>query len=117
QLVVRELFGIDCSALIDYDDFDIPWQESFDLIVANHMLTHVVRPQQFFDRVRARLRPGGHLYVYNEFDEREVFSAKKPVLSDLNALHFQVLDADTLVRVLGANGFEVLFVKSYRRAL
>ena len=59
RLIVEELYGIECSDLIDYDQFRIPFQGTFDLIVANHMLTHIVRLDRFFSELRAHLRPGG----------------------------------------------------------
>lgn len=117
RLIVRELYGIECSDLIDYDRFSIPWEGSFDLVICNHMLTHVVRPGRFFDQVRERLLAGGHLYLYNEFDEEVVFSAGKPVLSELNALHLQAFDAASLARVLNVNGFDVVFIKKHRGTL
>jgi 2-polyprenyl-3-methyl-5-hydroxy-6-metoxy-1,4-benzoquinol methylase len=64
------LYGIECSDLIDYDQFTIPFDGTFDLIVANHMLTHLVRLDRFFNELRAHLRPGGHLYVYRIRDFR-----------------------------------------------
>jgi 2-polyprenyl-3-methyl-5-hydroxy-6-metoxy-1,4-benzoquinol methylase len=41
---------------IDYDQFTIPFEGTFDLIVANHMLTHIVRLDRFFNELRAHLR-------------------------------------------------------------
>src|SRR5207244_3062703 len=69
------------------------------------------------DEVRERLRAGGHLYLYNEFDEDVVFSAGKPILSELNALHLQAFDAASLTRMLNANGFDVVFIKKHRGTL
>ena len=42
QFILRELYGIQTSALIDFDLFSIPFDEPFDLIVCNHMFNHVV---------------------------------------------------------------------------
>jgi SAM-dependent methyltransferase len=111
QLIVRELYGIECSEVIDYDQFTIPFEGVFDLIVCNHMLTHVVRPDRFFNELRAHLRPGGHLYLYNEMDEGFIFKSGRSIVNCLNALHLQTFDRVSLTRVLQANGFEVTFVK------
>ena len=111
RLIVEELYGIECSDLIDYDQFTIPFQGTFDLIVANHMLTHIVRLDRFFSELRAHLRPGGHLYLYNELDEAFVFSSGKSIVNSLNPVHLQTFDRASLMRLLKANGFEVTFIK------
>jgi SAM-dependent methyltransferase len=111
RLIVEELYGIECSDLIDYDQFTIPFEGTFDLIIANHMLTHVVRLDRFFDEVRAHLRPGGHLYLYNELDEGFVFASGKSIVNSLNPVHLQSFDRASLMRLLKANGFEVTFIK------
>jgi SAM-dependent methyltransferase len=111
RLIVEELYGIECSDLIDYDQFTIPFQGTFDLIVANHMLTHIVRLDRFFTEVRAHLRPGGHLYLYNELDESFVFASGKSIVNSLNPVHLQTFDRASLMRLLKANGFDVTFIK------
>ena len=111
RLIVEELYGIECSDLIDYDQFTIPFEGTFDLIVANHMLTHIVRLDRFFSELRAHLRPGGHLYLYNELDESFVFASGKSIVNSLNPVHLQSFDRASLMRLLKANGFEVTFIK------
>jgi SAM-dependent methyltransferase len=111
RLIVEELYGIQCSDLIDYDQFTIPFEGTFDLIVANHLLTHIVRLDRFFSEVRAHLRPGGHLYLYNEIDEAFVFESGKSIVNTLNPVHLQSFDRASLMRLLKANGFEVTFIK------
>jgi len=113
QLIVREMYGIECSDLIDYDMFTIPFDAPFDLIVCNHMLTHIVRVDRFFDQVREHMKPGGHLYLYNEIDEHDFFVVGKSLINTLNAVHMQVFDRPSLVRLLNTNGFEVVFIKSH----
>ncbi len=111
RLIVEELYGIECSDLIDYDQFTIPFEGRFDLIVANHMLTHIVRLDRFFSELRAHLRPGGHLYLYNELDEAFVFDSGKSIVNSLNPVHLQTFDRTSLMRLLKANGFDVTFIK------
>jgi SAM-dependent methyltransferase len=111
RLIVEELYGIECSDLIDYDQFTIPFEGKFDLIVANHMLTHIVRLDRFFNEVRAHLRPCGHLYLYNELDETFVFDSGKSIVNSLNPVHLQTFDRSSLMRLLKANGFDVTFIK------
>ena len=64
QLLVREVSGTCAEHLLDYDAFSIPYSGRFDLVVANHLLTHAVHPQQTLTTIRER-RAGGHLYLYN----------------------------------------------------
>jgi len=111
QLILRELHGIECSDLIDYDRFTIPFEGAFDLIVCNHMLTHIVRVDRFFDEVRWHLKPGAHLYLYNEIDENEFLERGKSLINTLNPIHLQTFDRASLVRLLEANGFDVVFIK------
>ena len=111
QLILRELHGIECSDLIDYDLFTIPFEGAFDLIVCNHMLTHIVRVDRFFDEIRRHLKPGGHLYLYNEVDENEFLERGKSLINTLNPIHLQAFDRASLVRLLEANGFDVVFIK------
>ncbi len=111
RMIVEELYGIECSDLIDYDQFTIPFEGRFDLIVANHMLTHIVRLDRFFNEVRAHLRPGGHLYLYNELDEAFVFEAGKSIVNSLNPVHLQTFNRTSLMRLLKTNGFDVTFIK------
>jgi SAM-dependent methyltransferase len=111
QFILRELHGIECSDLIDYDRFTIPFTGTFDLIVCNHMLTHIVRLDRFFEELRRHVTPGGHVYLYNEIDEDEFLVRGKSLINTMNPIHLQVFDRAALIRVLQANGFEVVFVK------
>jgi SAM-dependent methyltransferase len=111
QFIMRELYGIECSDVIDYDMFTIPFEGPFDLIACNHMLTHLVRVDRFFEQIRQHMKPGGHLYIYNELHEDEFLVRGKSMISTLNALHLQVFDQASLIRLLKANGFDAVFVK------
>jgi SAM-dependent methyltransferase len=111
QLILRELYGIECSDLIDFDMFTIPFEGHFDLIACNHMLTHILRVDRLFDQIREHLKIGGHLYLYNELEENKFLGGGNSVINTLNALHLQVFDRESLVRLLKANGFDVVFAK------
>jgi SAM-dependent methyltransferase len=111
QFILRELYGIDCSDLIDYDMFTISFEGRFDLIACNHMLTHIVRVDRFFEQIRQHMKVGGHLYLYNELEENAFLANGKSVINTLNALHLQVSDRASLIRLLNANGFKVVFIK------
>ncbi len=105
QFLLAEAYGIRSDHRIDYDAFTIPYNGCFDLIVANHMLTHAARPREFLATLRQRLKPGGHLYLYNESDEEDVVEGGKNLFNSLNAFHFQVFSGESLARALKACRF------------
>lgn len=110
QEIVKGLYGIPADALVDFERFQIPYEGSFDLVISNHMLTHTVTPADFLDTVSAALAPGGHLYLYNEMDDAEFLSQTKSMFQAMNPFHMQILSPPSLVRALGARGFEVVFL-------
>ncbi|MSO46165.1 MAG: hypothetical protein EXQ59_05295 [Acidobacteria bacterium] len=114
QLLNREVYGHTVDHLLDYDHFTIPYAGAFDLVVANHMMTHAVRPREFLDLVRTRLAPGGHLYLYNEPDDAEFLNHGQSMINTLNPFHLQAFDRGSLLRGLAAAGYETLFVTHER---
>lgn len=110
QLLVREVYGTCAEHLLDYDAFSIPYPGSFDLVVANHLITHAVHPQQTLTTIRHRLAPGGHLYLYNEPDESDFLDSGKSIFNTLNAFHLQTFDAASLARALQSAGFECVYI-------
>ncbi|MDA1183141.1 MAG: class I SAM-dependent methyltransferase [Acidobacteria bacterium] len=115
QFILRELYGIQTSELIDFDDFAIPFDEPFDLIVCNHMFNHAVRLDRFLAEVRGALKPGGHLYLYNEIDDGEFLQSGQSMIATMNPLHLQACDRPSLVRAVASSGFEPVFVKGRDR--
>lgn len=111
QFLLQEVYGIECRGLIDFDQFEIPYEGTFDLIVAQHMVTHAVRPERFFAAVLQHLTPNGYLYLYNEPDDAEFLQGGQSMLAHLNPLHLQTFDQRSLARALGARGLEVVFIK------
>jgi len=115
QLIVREVAGARADTLLDYDQFTIPYEGSFDLVIGNHMLTHAVRPAAMLAAIRERLAPGGHLYLYNEPDEADFLEGGKSMFKTLNPFHLQTFDLPSLKRVLQANGFRAVFSTHYQQ--
>jgi SAM-dependent methyltransferase len=109
RYLLQEVYGIESAGLVDYDRFTIPYDGQFDLIICNHMLTHAVRPAEFFEVVRRSLKPGGHIYFYNEPDDAEYLLGNQSMFATLNPLHMQAFDMPSFVRGLAANGLEVVF--------
>jgi SAM-dependent methyltransferase len=111
QFLLRELFDITTSPLIDFEHFQIPFEGQFDLIICNHMFTHSLRPKDFFAELRRKLTPGGHVYFYMEPDDAEFLAGNQSMFATLNALHMQTFDQASFVRALACNGFETVFIK------
>jgi 2-polyprenyl-3-methyl-5-hydroxy-6-metoxy-1,4-benzoquinol methylase len=108
RCAIQEVYGFAATHLIDFDAFEIPDDDPpYDLIVANHMVTHAVRPRDFLACVRRHLRPNGYLYLYNEPDDAEYLLDGKSMFNTLNAFHLQAFDGRSLTRALAANGFTV----------
>ena len=114
QLVVREVYGTRADALLDYDRFTIPYDGSFDLVIANHVMTHAVRPAALLASLRQRMAAGGHLYLYNEPDEADFLDTGKSMFKTLNPFHLQTFDAASLSRALEAAGFRTTFSTKYQ---
>lgn len=110
QEIVQGLYGIPADALIDFERFRIPYDGPFDLVISNHMLTHAVQPEDFLETVSAALAPGGHVYLYNEMDEAEIMEMNQSMFQLMNPFHMQILNPTSLVRALGAQGFDVVFL-------
>ena len=109
QYLIQEVYGIPARCAIDFDEFSIPFEGQFDLIVAKHMFTHAVHPRDFLATVRAHLRPGGHLYLYSEFVEAEFLEETHSMFNTMNPFHMQTFNTASAVRALEANGFRMVF--------
>ncbi|MGE0446067.1 MAG: class I SAM-dependent methyltransferase [Vicinamibacterales bacterium] len=112
QFIARELYGIPMSEVIDFERFSIPFDGEFDLIICQHMLTHVLDPRAFLGELRRKLTPGGHIYLHNEPDDGEFLYRNQSMIATLNPLHLQAFDQESLIAGLAANGFETVFYKN-----
>jgi SAM-dependent methyltransferase len=110
QYLAQSVYAIPAESLIDFEHFSIPYEGDFDLVISNHMLTHSVTPRAFLDTVYARLRHGGHLYLYNEPDDAEFLEHGQSMFRVLNPFHLQTFDRPSLQRMLRVNGFEPVFI-------
>jgi SAM-dependent methyltransferase len=109
RYLIHEVYGIPAQCPIDFDDFSIPFEGPFDLIIAKHMLTHAVHPGAFLATVRDHLRPGGCLYLYDEFVEAEFLDESHSMFNTMNPFHMQTFNTPSAVRALDANGFSTEF--------
>jgi SAM-dependent methyltransferase len=113
QFLIEEAYGIPAVSPIDYQQFTVPFEGRFDLIVANHMVTHAVHPRDFLATLHRHLVPGGHLYLYGEFIEREFLEDGSSMFNTMNPFHMQTFNGPSAVRALEANGFRVIFTTTH----
>jgi SAM-dependent methyltransferase len=117
RFLIQEVYGIRADAPLDFDRFTVPYDPPFDLIIANHMLTHSLRPGEFLAAVRDALAPGGHIYFFNEPLEDEFLRDEKSMFNTLNAFHLQTFNRESFVRAVRMSGFEVVHVGREGRSL
>lgn len=110
RFLIQEVYGIRADAPLDFDRFSVPYEPPFDLIVANHMVTHSLRPGAFLAAVRDALAPGGHVYFFNEPLEDEFLRDEKSMFNTLNAFHMQTFNRESFVRAIRTAGFDVVYV-------
>ena len=113
RFLIQEVYDIPTVSPIDFDHFQVPFEGQFDLIIANHMLTHAVHPAEFLTYLHSRLRTGGHLYLYHETDEGDFLERGKSMFNNLNPFHVQAFNTASLVRALAIHGFATEFITIY----
>jgi SAM-dependent methyltransferase len=104
---VAEKLGFRASATLDYERFNIPFPEKYDIIIENHLFTHMLDPAETFATLRDHLAEGGHLWIRKEADDERLFRKRANLFSELRPFHFQQFDIPSLRRMLGRFGFSV----------
>jgi len=103
------------TAQIDFDRLDVPFEGTFDLILARHMITHALEPERLWALCAKRLKPGGHVYFFLENDDRAMLQDKrKNLFGEQKAFHFQNVDLPSMARVLRHNGLDPVFMRHPR---
>jgi hypothetical protein len=115
KFVIETLYGIPCETHVDFEDFRIPYEGRFDLIIAKHLFTHALRPGDFFRTIRAHLSPNGYLYLHSENNDAQMYRRGKNLLGELKCFHFQSADLKVLARSLRWQGFRVVYVRHPHR--
>jgi Methyltransferase domain len=98
--------GIRAQACLDYEDFKIPFDEKYDLIIANHILLHMLDATETFEVYKSHLEEGGRLFLIGELADDELFRKRKNLLAECRPFHFQQFNAATVDRMLRRYGFE-----------
>jgi len=115
QFVIEEQYGIPCKRRVDFEHFEVPYDGTFDLIIAKHLFTHALQPREMFRALRAHLKPDGHLYLYAENDDTRMYQKSKNLFGEQKCFHFQNFDLPTYARCLGWQGFKPVFIRHPKR--
>jgi 2-polyprenyl-3-methyl-5-hydroxy-6-metoxy-1,4-benzoquinol methylase len=98
---------VQAQACLDYENFSIPFDEKYDLIIENHVFVHMLDPSATFKTFHSHLEDGGFLFVHKELDDARMYRKKRNLFAELRPFHFQQHDVPTLERMLRRYGFEV----------
>lgn len=114
RVTMEELFQIRAETCVDFEQFDIPYDGPFDLIIAKHMFTHALEPKALLAKFSRYLRPGGGLYLFAENDDMRMYERRKNLFGEMKCFHFQNFDLPVLARSLRFCGFDVEFIRHPR---
>ena len=79
--------------------------QRFDLIIANHFLTHAHEPRKFLGYLRGLLSDTGTLVLYNELDHDLSFASMTAYPRGLNFFHKQLYTRSSLNAFVRSCGF------------
>ena len=92
--------------VIDYTRQDFTsGPQRYDLIIDNHILIHMMDPNQVFAEFAAHLNPGGALFLQAELSDDVLFRKRKNLFAELRPFHFQQFDMPVLERMLRRYGY------------
>jgi 2-polyprenyl-3-methyl-5-hydroxy-6-metoxy-1,4-benzoquinol methylase len=80
-------------------------ERRYDLIVANHMLTHAHNPAKLVQNFRKWLKPEGVLVVLNEPDHQKTLGKLKAYPRGINFFHKQLFSEQTFRSAMAQWGF------------
>jgi SAM-dependent methyltransferase len=104
----RTLVGKEKIAVIDVPEPKHPFAlRTFDVIIANHFLTHAHDPRALMTYFRSILSDAGTLVIYNELDHDLSLKSMTAYARGLNFFHKQLFTRKTLIGFVQACGFAV----------
>ena len=93
----REQLGLEHLALLDPANPSANFErEHYDLVLANHQVTHALNPLSLLERFRSWLAPGGTLVLYNENDHRRYLRKRTLYGRGVGNYHKQLLTRRSL---------------------
>jgi SAM-dependent methyltransferase len=94
----------------DGTGYDAIPEASYDLVILNHVIEHMVDSEPIVAKLCHKLRPGGYMWI--AFPSKRSLTLPHSVDETLNfyddPTHVQVPDPDAIAKTLEANGVEVI---------
>ncbi len=113
----RTLVGNDRIAVINVPEPTHPFAiKTFDVVIANHFLTHAHDPQALMAYFRSILSSEGTLVLYNELDHDLSLKSMTAYARGLNFFHKQLFTRKTLIGFVQACGFSVEDINTGKKA-
>jgi len=102
----REDLGLENLGTLKPYPKQLPFGDKrFDLILANHTLTHALDPMGLLAIFRERVAPGGAIVFYNELDHIPLMDLPKTFKRGINSYHKQLLTKTSLENMLRLAGY------------
>lgn len=96
------------AAKLNPGHIELPFGVKYDLVLANHQLTHAIDPRDLLYRLCGVLNVGGNILFYNEIDhDRELDPGNEHYRgSDIVAFHKQLFNQHSFERLLNEAGLD-----------
>jgi hypothetical protein len=111
KYLAEKYAGIRAVSNLDYEDFKVPFDEKYDLIIENHILIHMLDPTKTFEVFASHLNPGGALFLHKELADNRLYEKGKNLFAELRPFHYQQFDLPTVERMLHRYGFSPVFLR------
>lgn len=102
--------GIRAVFCLDYEDFRIPFEERYNLIIETHIFLHMLDPNQTFRTFDEHLEDDGYIFVQKELADDRLYRNRKNLFAELRPFHFQQFDLGTLKRMFRRYGYRVVML-------
>jgi SAM-dependent methyltransferase len=107
----REVLGLANLDLLSPYLSALPFGDmKFDLILANHLMTHALDPMGLLQILKDRLAPGGAILFYNELDHVALMDEPKLFKRGVISYHKQLLAKPSLDNMLRLSGFDTEWI-------
>lgn len=116
KYLAEKYADIRAVSCLDYEDFKVPFDDKYDLIIENHILIHMLDPTKTFEAFASHLNPGGALFIHKELADNRLYEKKKNLFAELRPFHYQQFDLPTVERMLHRFGFSPVFLRDQNDA-
>jgi hypothetical protein len=94
------------ASCLDFENFTIPFDERYDLIIENHIFIHMMDPDRTLGMFAEHLEENGSIFLQSEIDDTMLYLRRKNLFAELRPFHFFQYDVPALHRMLRRYGFE-----------